>query len=83
MRGITENNEDSETLKRAEISELASVNFLLFIYKFTFPKLKSCDTPKNDVFNCSAFKVGPKKPFKNDEKCFLFHCKSSFRSQDI
>ena len=23
------------------------------------------------------------KPFKNDEKCFLFHIKSSFRSQDI
>ena len=22
-------------------------------------------------------------PFKNDEKCFLFHLKSSFRSQDI
>ena len=25
---------------------------------------------------------GP-KPFKNDEKCFLFHLKSCFRSQDI
>ena len=23
------------------------------------------------------------KPFKNVEKCFLFHLKSSFRSQDI
>ena len=23
------------------------------------------------------------KPFKNDEKCFLFHLKSFFRSQDI
>ena len=23
------------------------------------------------------------KPFKNDEKCFLFHLKSSFRSQDM
>ena len=23
------------------------------------------------------------KPFKNDEKCFLFHRKSSFCSQDI
>ena len=23
------------------------------------------------------------KPFQNDEKCFLFHLKSSFRSQDI
>ena len=23
------------------------------------------------------------KPFKNNEKCFLFHIKSSFRSQDI
>ena len=22
------------------------------------------------------------KPFKNDAKCFLFHLKSSFRSQD-
>ena len=41
------------------------------------------------------FKVGPspsekklfylfqRKPFKNDEKWFLFHPKSSFRSQDI
>ena len=24
-----------------------------------------------------------RKPFKNDEKYFLFHLKSSFRSQDI
>ena len=24
-----------------------------------------------------------RKPFKNDEKCFLLHLKSSFRSQDI
>ena len=23
------------------------------------------------------------KPFKNEEKCFLFHLKGSFRSQDI
>ena len=23
------------------------------------------------------------KPFNNDEKCFLFHLKSSFRSRDI
>ena len=23
------------------------------------------------------------KPFENDEKCFLFHLKSSIRSQDI
>ena len=23
------------------------------------------------------------KPFKNDEKCFLFHLKSYFRFQDI
>ena len=25
----------------------------------------------------------PLKPFKNDEKCFLFHFKSYFRPQDI
>ena len=24
-----------------------------------------------------------RQPFKNDEKCFLFHLKSSYRSQDI
>ena len=24
-----------------------------------------------------------RKPFKNDEKCFLFHFKSTFRFQDI
>ena len=24
-----------------------------------------------------------KTPFKNDEKCFLFHLKSFFRSQDV
>ena len=23
------------------------------------------------------------KPFKNDEKCFLFHLKRSFRAQDV
>ena len=28
------------------------------------------------------FKVGL-SPFKNDEKCFLFHLKSSFLTQDI
>ena len=26
---------------------------------------------------------GNGKPFKNDEKCFLFHLKSSLRSQDL
>ena len=26
---------------------------------------------------------GNRKSFKNDEKCFLLHLKSSFRSQDI
>ena len=26
---------------------------------------------------------GNQKLLKNDEKCFLFHFKSSFRSQDI
>ena len=26
---------------------------------------------------------GKWKPLKNNEKCFLFHLKSSFRSQDI
>ena len=31
----------------------------------------------------SETNFGNWKPFKNDEKCFLFHLKSSFRSQDI
>ena len=26
---------------------------------------------------------GKGKPFKNDEKCSLFHLKNTFRSQDI
>ena len=30
-----------------------------------------------------SFYLLPWKPFKDDEKCFLFHIKSSFRSQDI
>ena len=30
-----------------------------------------------------SFYLLQQKPFKNDEKCFLFHLKSSFRSQDI
>ena len=30
-----------------------------------------------------SFYFLPWKPFKNDEKCFLFHLKSSFRSQGI
>ena len=29
------------------------------------------------------FYLLPWKPFKNDEKCFLFHIKSPFRSKDI
>ena len=30
-----------------------------------------------------SFYLLQKKPFKNDEKCFLFYLKSSFHSQDI
>ena len=52
------------------------------------------DQEKEEV-NSNKVKVGPLtfpkklcyllhwKPFKNDEKCLLFHLKSSFRSQDI
>ena len=37
---------------------------------------KGCTPKSESIFgNCM--------PFKNDEKCFLFHLKSSFRSQDI
>ena len=34
--------------------------------------------PKRDCVICFNESL-----FKNDEKCFLFHLKSSFRSQDI
>ena len=34
-------------------------------------------------FQKNLFHLHHCKPIKNDEKCFLFHLKSSFRSQDI
>ena len=34
--------------------------------------------PKNFLFYLLH-----RKPFKNDEKCFLFHLTSSFGSQDV
>ena len=34
-------------------------------------------------FQQNLFYLLQSKPFKNDEKCFLFHLKSSFCSQDI
>ena len=40
----------------------------------------------NKNFELIALKLGlspSKNLFKNDENCFLFHVKSSFRSQDI
>ena len=64
--------------------------------KFTHEWLKSHKVFKNNEtgwFENWNFKVGPSpskkncylldwKPFENDEKCFLIHLKSSFRSQD-
>ena len=50
------------------------------------------DIPKLTIPNYNQYErrtlkyeaiFGNLKPFKNDEKCFLFHLKSSFRSQDI
>ena len=35
------------------------------------------------TFEKSCFYLLQWKPFKNDEKCFLFHAKSFFRSKDI
>ena len=32
---------------------------------------------------CYSFYFTERKPLKNDEKCFLFHIKSSFRSRSI
>ena len=44
----------------------------------TEQRSKNIFTDKN--FFCYLLHL---KPFKNDEKCFFFHLKSSFRSQDI
>ena len=41
-------------------------------------------TPNKEVLNKDNDAVNwKKKPFKKDEKCFLFHRKRFFRSQDI
>ena len=40
-----------------------------------------CYTQRSTLRSETIF--GNWKPFTNDEKCFLFHLKSSFRSQDI
>ena len=50
------------------------IDFFLFFFYF----FKS-DSYLPKEFVLFAFR----KPFKNDEKCFLFHLKSSLRSQDI
>ena len=47
----------------------------LEIYIFLDIPLKT-DSKSETIFD-------KRKPFKNDEQCFLFHLKSSFRSQDI
>ena len=53
--------------------------FLFWIYSGVFQQGLKSDShlPKTFVLFASI------KTFKNDEKCFSFHLKSSFRSQDI
>ena len=36
-----------------------------------------------DALSCQRQYLANESPFKNDEKCFLFHLESSSRSQDI
>ena len=45
-----------------------------------------CDAPKMFIKGAlSGLRqfLATESSFKNDEKCFLFHLRSSFRSQDI
>ena len=51
----------------------------VYVYVCIYPDMKRGISPsKKKCFICFD-----ENPFKNDEKCFLFHLKSSFRSQDI
>ena len=46
--------------------------------------IKSVKLPKSSShFTKKLFYLLQWKPFKNDKKCFLFHLKSPFHSQDI
>ena len=58
-----------------------------FLHKRTYKQMKLQENSRIKVgFSPSKknyFYFLQWKPFKNDEKYFLFHLKSSFRSQDI
>ena len=54
-----------------------------FLFRFTDEKKLRIALKNNQKkFVCSA-QLLQRKPFKYDEKCFLFHLKNSFLSQDI
>ena len=62
------------------ISSISKVQFAIFNSTFFSSKFslfsQRCTLRSEIIF-------GNRKPFKNSEKCFLFHLKSFFRSQDI
>ena len=58
---------------------LSTESLLKIMKKFFLFHLKVRLSPSKKVF----YYLLQRKPFKNDEKCFLFHLKSSFHSQDI
>ena len=52
--------------------------------KWTFQSFLAARAVKTDFQTLGSETIFDNwKPFKNDEKCFLFHLKSSFRSQNI
>ena len=62
---------------RTPLSILA--DHLLVFLQNVFSIFKVELSPSKKIFFCLL----QGKPSKNDEKCFLFHLKSSFRSEDI
>ena len=52
------------------------------VFVILFPLLESTEMYSRRTIRSETI-FGNWKPFKNDEKSFLFHLKSSFRSQDI
>ena len=61
------------------------INLIFPIKPFfsTLPKIHHKNLKSDSHFPKKIVLFASWKPFKIDEKCFLFHLRSSFRSQDI
>ena len=69
---------NTEKLKKKEKTVTKEGDILVAIYINLINMVKVGLSPSKKLYYLLDW-----NPFKNDEECFLFHLKSSFRSQDI